>query len=175
MIWSSSSDLIRVLIVAPLAYAALVVFLRVSGKRMLSKMSAFDLVVTIALGSTLATILLSKDVSLAEGLTALAVLLALQYAVAWSTARSAKARRIFKSEPSLLYFQGEFLREAMRRENVPEEAVYAGMRNQGVAGLDEVRAVILEADGSLSIVRQSHPEAGITTLVGLRDAPARSR
>jgi hypothetical protein len=60
---------------APLAYGVLIFFLRVSGKRMLSKMSAFDLVVTIALGSTLATILLSKDVTLAEGIAALGLLI----------------------------------------------------------------------------------------------------
>ena len=67
-------DLARVLIVGVSAYAALVFLLRISGKRTLSKMNAFDLVVTVALGSTLATILLSKDVALAEGLLALALL-----------------------------------------------------------------------------------------------------
>lgn len=154
---------------APLAYAAVILFLRVAGKRMLSKMSAFDLVVTVALGSTLATILLSKDVSLAEGLVALALLLGLQYVVAWCNARSRLARRIFKSEPSLLYFGGQFLRDAMRAENVPEESIRSGMRNQGFGSVDEVHAVVLEADGSLSIVRRPTPGQE-PTLTGLRNA-----
>lgn len=61
-----------------LAYVALVVLLRVSGKRTLSKMNAFDLVVTVALGSTLATVLMAKDVALAEGVFAFALLIGLQ-------------------------------------------------------------------------------------------------
>jgi uncharacterized membrane protein YcaP (DUF421 family) len=64
VLFSSWADLGRVLVVGPLAYVSLVLFLRVSGKRTLTKLNAFDLVVTSALGSTLATILLSKSVSL---------------------------------------------------------------------------------------------------------------
>ena len=67
MFFDSWAGLLRVLVVGTLAYAALVLLLRVTGKRTLSKMNAFDLIVTVALGSTLATVLLSKDVALAEG------------------------------------------------------------------------------------------------------------
>lgn len=70
MLFSSWADLGRILAVGALACAVLVVFLRISDKRTLTKLNAFDLVVTVALGSTLATILLSKSVSLAEGLLA---------------------------------------------------------------------------------------------------------
>src|SRR5690606_23219959 len=79
--FDSWSGLVRVLVVGTLAYAGLVLLLRITGKRTLSKMNAFDLVVTVALGSTLATVLLSKDVALAEGLLALALLSFLQCGV----------------------------------------------------------------------------------------------
>src|SRR5690554_5806016 len=82
------SGLIRVIVVGTLAYATLVISLRVSGKRTLSKMNAFDLVVTVALGSTLATVILSKDVALAEGIAAFVLLIGLQYIVTWSSIRS---------------------------------------------------------------------------------------
>ncbi len=62
--WSAMG---RTVVVGVLAYLALVLLLRVSGKRTLSKMNAFDLVVTVALGSTLATVLLSTSVALARG------------------------------------------------------------------------------------------------------------
>lgn len=78
MFFDTWQGLGRIVVVGVLAYAALVIFLRFSGKRTLSKMNAFDLIVTVALGSTLATILLSKDVALAEGLLALLLLIALQ-------------------------------------------------------------------------------------------------
>jgi len=83
------------------AYAALVLMLRVSGKRTLSKMNAFDFVVTIALGSTLASLLLSKDVPLAEGLLALGLLISLQWVVAWMAIRFTGWRMLIKSEPRL--------------------------------------------------------------------------
>ena len=82
MFFDSWAELGRVTVVSVCAYAALVLLLRVSGKRTLSKMNAFDLVVTVALGSTFATVLLSKDVALAEGVLAFALLISLQFAVA---------------------------------------------------------------------------------------------
>ena len=93
MFLDSWSELIRLLVVGSLAYVGLVGFLRLSGKRTLTKMNAFDLVVTVALGSTLATVLLSKDVSLSEGLLAFTLLSALQYAVASLAVRSQRHRR----------------------------------------------------------------------------------
>ena len=71
------SDVWRTVAVGTAAYVTLVVVLRTSGKRTLAKLNAFDLVVTVAFGSTLATILLTKDVSWAEGTTAFATLAAL--------------------------------------------------------------------------------------------------
>lgn len=81
MVFDSWFGLLRVLVVGTIAYAALVLLLRVSGKRTLAKLNAFDLIVTVALGSTLATVLLSKSVALVEGLAAFALLAGLQYLV----------------------------------------------------------------------------------------------
>ena len=74
MWFDSWADILRVLIVGAVSYATLVGTLRLSGKRTLSQLNAFDFIVTVALGSTLATILLSSDVAYADGLTALALL-----------------------------------------------------------------------------------------------------
>jgi uncharacterized membrane protein YcaP (DUF421 family) len=98
MDWSSMfyqdwSGIVRTLIVGTLAYGALIVSLRISGKRTLAKLNAFDLIVTVALGSTLATIVLSEDVALAEGVAALLLLIALQYVVAFTSVRSARFGR----------------------------------------------------------------------------------
>ncbi len=115
--------------------------LRVSGKRMLAKMNAFELVVTVALGSTLATVLLSRDVALAEGL--LATLIALQIGVDWLSVRSAREQELVKSEPAPLFFDGRYLDGALRRERVARGEVRAAVRAAGVASLDDVTAVVL--------------------------------
>ena len=149
--------LFRVAAVGTVAYLALVLLLRISGKRTLSKMNAFDLVVTVALGSTLATVLLSSSVALVEGLLAFALLIFLQFAVTWLSVRSSKFRAFVKNEPKLLFYEGKFVREAMRAERMTEEEVEASVRQQGIADFDEVGAAVLETDGSVTVV----PRAGL--------------
>ena len=155
MLFDSWGGLARVVVVGILAYAALVAILRVSGNRTLSKMNAFDLIVTVALGSTLATILLSKDVALVEGIVALALLVGLQYVVTWLVVRFPAVGRAVKSEPTLLLHRGRFLDGPMRRARVVEEEVQAALREQGIASPDQVEAVVLETDGTFSVVKRS--------------------
>lgn len=156
----------RVVVVGVLAYAAIVLMLRVSGNRTLSKMNAFDFVVTVALGSTLATILLSSDVALAEGVTAFALLIALQFAVTWLSVRFGPVRRLAASEPVLLLHQGERLPRAMRRARVTDDEVRAALREHGLADPMEAEAVVLETDGTVSVVRRA--DGAVPVLAGVR-------
>ena len=102
MWFDSWADILRVLIVGAVSYATLVGVLRLSGKRTLGQLNAFDFIVTVALGSTLATILLSSDVAYAEGLAALALLAGLQFVVAWISARWPGVRGVVTAEPVAL-------------------------------------------------------------------------
>jgi uncharacterized membrane protein YcaP (DUF421 family) len=151
----------------------LVALLRVSGKRTLSKMNAFDLVVTVALGSTLATILLSKDVSLAAGAAALLCLVGLQYAVAWLSVRSRLVRRLARSEPRLLVRRGELLEGAAAQERVTRDEVFAAIRQEGLADVKDVDALILETDGSFSVIASvgDHPTAVLQPARGFERNP----
>lgn len=146
------AGLLRILIVGPIAYAALVLLLRVGGKRTLTRMNAFDFVVTVSFGSVLASTLLSDDVPLLEGVLALTLLVALQYGVAWTEVRYERARRLVTSEPALLAWRGEQRLGTMRRERIGEDDVLAAVRASGHLSLDEVQAAILETDGSISVV-----------------------
>lgn len=158
----------RLILVAIFAYAGLIVMLRISGKRTLSKMNAFDFVVTIALGSTLATVLLSKDVSLAEGLLALSLLVGLQWVVAWMSIRSTGWRNAIKSEPRLLALRGEYQEQALRAERVTPDEVDAAVRGAGHSSVAEVAAVVLETDGSFSVIATSSDERGLGALKRVR-------
>ncbi|TCZ57312.1 DUF421 domain-containing protein [Roseicella aquatilis] len=152
MFFDSWSSLLRVVVVGTLAYAALVLLLRVSGKRTLAKLNAFDLVVTVALGSTLATVLLNRSVALAEGVVAFLLLAGLQWLVAFCSVRSARFGALVKSEPSLLLHRGRFLDRAMRDQRVTREEVISALRSSGLARPEDAAAVVLETDGSLSVV-----------------------
>lgn len=171
MFFDSWYDLGRVLLVGALAYVALVLLLRLSGNRTLSKLNAFDLVVTVALGSTMATVLLSKDVSLTEGVVAFATLIGLQFLVTWTSVRVPWVSRLVKSEPVLLFHNGHFLPQAMRRARLIQEEVLAVLREQGVARLDAVEAVVLETDGSLSIIRRTDKPPETLSNVQVPSAP----
>jgi uncharacterized membrane protein YcaP (DUF421 family) len=138
-------------------YAVLVAMVRFTGKRTMSKLNAFGLVVTVAFGSTLATSFLS-EVSAAEGVPGLVVLVVVQYAVTWTSLRIAKVAWLVKSEPTLVYHDG-LLEPALRRQRVTADKVRQAARAQGNADLDEVTAVVLETDGSFSIQRQQPPFA----------------
>jgi uncharacterized membrane protein YcaP (DUF421 family) len=152
MFFASWAELGRVAVVGTLAYAALVLLLRISGKRTLTKLNAFDFVVTVALGSTLATVLLSKDVSLAEGALALALLVTLQFVITWLSVRSPRFQRMIKAEPRLLLHRGRFLDGALKAERMTREEVLAAMRADGLSDVASVTAVVLETDGSISII-----------------------
>ena len=164
--FSSWSHLGRIVIIGVCAYAALVLCLRVSGKRTLSKMNAFDLVVTVALGSTLSTILLSRDTALADGVLALALLIALQYVVAWVSVRSPQFEATVKSRPSLLLYRGRVDDEALRANRISHEELRAAVRAGGLVDLEKAGAVVLETDGSFSVIPGEHVD-GSRPLEGL--------
>jgi uncharacterized membrane protein YcaP (DUF421 family) len=150
--WSAVGRLVAV---AVPAYVSLVLLLRISGKRTLSKMNAFDLVVTVAFGSTLATALLSPQTSLVQAVLAFAFLVLAQYCITWLSVRARSFQRLVKASPSLLYFRGRLREEDIRRERVTRVELEAVCRQQGYASLARVDAVVLETDGSLSVIEDA--------------------
>lgn len=172
MFFDGWSGLLRVLVVGSFSYAALILFLRISGKRTLTKLNAFDLVITVSLGSTLSSIVLTKSVALSEGLLALALLIALQYLITWSSLRSPGFQKLIKAEPTLLLRHGELIPAALRRERVTSDEVLAAVRAAGVGDIAETDAVILETDGSISVVRQTSMREGSLANVATSAADA---
>lgn len=152
MFFDNLSGLFRVLVIAPLAYFWLVATLRVTGKRTLAQLNAFDFIVTVALGSTLATVILSSDVAWAEGALALVLLALLQLVVAWISVRSARFRQAVTAQPSLLVLDGSVLPHALQRARISEESLQQSVRSAGVGGLELVGAVVVETNGKLSVI-----------------------
>jgi len=168
MFFESWFGLLRVLVVGTLAYVALVAILRLSGKRTLTKLNAFDLVVTVALGSTLATVLLSKSVVLAEGVLAMVLLVLLQFVITWLSVRSPRIRDMVKGEPTLIVHQGQFLDGALRAQRMTRDEVMEALRGNGVSDAAQVAAVVLETDGSISVIKAADQDAAAPTLSGVR-------
>lgn len=147
--WES---IFRTFIITILAYFSLIALLRISGKRTLSKMNAFDFIVTIAIGSVLASVLLNKSVALADGVLAFALLIGLQYLITTLALRSKKVSQWVKATPSLIVYNGEILTKTMHKERISEDEVYAALRQNGIKSIVHAKAVVLESDGSMSVI-----------------------
>lgn len=165
--WIDSwTALARVVAGGAATYLLLIVLLRASGKRTLSKLNAFDLVVTVAMGSTLSSVLLSSDVSVAEGAAGFLLLVAGQFVVARLSIASARFAQLVRSQPRLLLRDGRLLEEALRAERVTRGEVMAALRQAGMGRVEQAGAVVLESDGSLSVLPAG--ELPLTTLEGVR-------
>jgi len=140
-------------------YFSLIIFIRISGKRSTSQMNNFDWLVTVALGSIVASGIVIENVSLSESLFAVVLLLMLQFFVTRTVFGSRLVSRIVKAEPRVLMKDGEFLREAMKAERVTEDEILSAVRSHGLLSLQEIQYVILETNASFSIISRDAAEA----------------
>ncbi|MBA3983378.1 MAG: DUF421 domain-containing protein [Acidimicrobiia bacterium] len=152
MLFDGWADLGRVVALGAAAYTVMVIVLRVSGKRTLAKLNAFDLVVSVALGSVLATIALSRDVSLADGVAAITVLVAAQWVVSWASVHTSVAQRLVRAEATVVFDSGRFDDVVLSRVRLTRGEVCQAIRSSGCGDFELVAAVVLETDGSLSVV-----------------------
>lgn len=143
---------LSVIIVGAIAFAVLIVMLRTSGKRTLSKINVFDLVVTVALGSTFAMILLSASVPRFEGILALALLISPQSAITWLSVRSVGFRTWINHEPTLLVHESRYFEAALREQRLTHDEVSAALRASRKTDLTEVGSVVLKTDGSMIVI-----------------------
>lgn len=150
---------IRITTVGTLAYIGLIFMLRISRKRTLSQLNMFDFVITVAFGSVLSTILLNSNTSLLEGLLGFALLVLFQFIITFFSVRSKWFSQLIKAEPKILYQEGQFFRNAMKTERVTEDEMLQSVRKQGIGTLDEVKAIVLETDGTLSIIKNAAGDA----------------
>ena len=164
MFFDSITGIFRVVLVSVLAYSTLVLVLRIAGKRSLGKLNAFDLVVTVALGSTLATVLLSKDVAFLEGALAFVMLCGLQYAVTKASVHWPWFKRLVRARPRLVFENGRYLDDALHSKRVTREEIDQTIRNHGFGRIEDVAAVVLESDGSFSVIGSSVEGGELTSL-----------
>lgn len=155
MFFKDWTSLLHVGVAAVVSYLALFIFIRISGKRTLAKLNAFDFVVVVTLGSTLSSMILAK-VSIAEGALAVVILIALQYALAKLTKESPSMEKIINSSPTLLYYNGIYLEDELSRETITKDEITAAVREYRLESMDQVRAVVLELNGELAVVRRDH-------------------
>ncbi len=135
-----------------IVYLALLVGLRLAGKRELGQMTPFDLVVILLIANAVQNAMVGPDTSVTGGLIAAAVLVVANYGVAQARERILWLRRAVEGTPTLLINDGRFVPEHLRREGLDEDDVLMAIREHGIADLKDVRMAVLETDGSISII-----------------------
>jgi len=156
--------IIRVIVTTVAAYLLIIFMLRLSGKRTLAKMNAFDFVVTIALGSILGSVILNKSVPLAEGLLAAGVLIVLQFSITYISVRNKDFKNFISSKPTLLLYKGEIIKQALLKARISMSEINKAVREAGIADLSKVDAIVLESTGDITVIGEVASLKQLTSL-----------
>lgn len=153
-------------------YVAIIAYARFFGLRSFSKMSAFDFAMTIALGSLFASSISSPSPPILLSLFAFLLLFGGQKLVAIGR-RSSALKHLVDNDPILLMLDGRILEENLHRTNVTEEDLLAKLREANVLDLSQVKAVVFETTGDVSVLHGA-PEASLSgdLLKGVRRGAA---
>lgn len=158
MFFQGWTSLCKIIILSIITYIAIVIILRLSGKRTLSSFNAFDFLITVTIGSICATTILSSSTKFIEGISAIVTLVILQYIVAKISVYSKSFSKIIKAAPTLLYYDGQYIDENLKKMRVSKDDILQEVRiNSGVT-ISEVHSVILEANGKLAVVTSGSDE-----------------
>lgn len=148
---SSWGALVAIVISTFALFISIIILVRISGKRSFSKMSSFDFASTIAIGSVIASGMLLKEVTVIKTLVALTCIFALQSLIAYLM-RYTSFQKIVDNQPLLLMEDSKILYENLKKAHVTERDLRAKLRKANVVHLSQVKAVVLERTGDLSVL-----------------------
>jgi len=103
-------------------------------------------------------------VAISEGCVALLIIIILQYLLAFLAKKSKTMEKAINSTPSLLYYNGEFMHDTMKREMITEEEIYSEIRQYRIERLEDVRAVVMELNGEMTVIKKSKYYSEATSL-----------
>lgn len=155
-------------IVTFVSYLFILFLLRLSGKRTLLKMNAFDFIITVSLGAVFGNMLINYKENLYQGIYVISLLLLFQFFSSLLSSRYAFFDTLLKANPTLLFYEGEYYESILKQERIPKSEVLQAMREQGIGRIEEVGAVILETDGTISVLlKKKSKEDNLDTLEDL--------
>jgi uncharacterized membrane protein YcaP (DUF421 family) len=127
---------------------------RVVGRRELSSLQPFDLVLLVVVGDLIAQGVMQSDYSFTGLMLALATIAVLQVGVSWLGYRSRRAGLVLEGEPIVMVEKGRFLDANLKRERLEEAEVLESAREQGIESVDDIKWGILETSGKLSYIKK---------------------
>lgn len=167
----SWDSILRVVAITPMIYLLVIFYIRVIGKRSTSQMNNFDWIVTVAMGSIVASTIILKNVSFLDGAISVLLMLVLQYGITKLMVYSSSLRKLVRSNPTLLLYEGKFIKENMKSERVLEAEVFAEIREKGLKNKNQVHAVVLETDARISVIPKSDNDEKCFSLANVSGLP----
>lgn len=139
---------------AVVVYIAVLVLVRLTGKRSVGQFTPFDMILLILLGSAVQNSLLGEDVSLLGGLILATTLMALNWGVGYVSARSRKVDDMVEGVAVLLARDGKVFSEVLKREHISPSDFEEALRSHGLLDAAKVRCAFLETNGAISIIKR---------------------
>jgi uncharacterized membrane protein YcaP (DUF421 family) len=136
-------------------YLFVIFVMRVIGRRELSSMTPFDLVLLIVLGDAIQQGLTQDDYSVTGAVIAVSAIATMQVLTSYLSFRSKRIRTVMEGNPLVIVDRGELVRKNLVRERMTEDEVAEEARQQEISSLDEVEWAILEANGQISFIKKS--------------------
>ncbi|HKB69216.1 MAG TPA: YetF domain-containing protein [Thermoanaerobaculia bacterium] len=160
--WHLATPWLEILARCAIVYTAVLLGLRLSGKREIGQMTPFDLVLILLIANAVQNAMIGNDNSLAGGLVAAGALIALNFSVGRAARKWMGFGRLLKGHASVLINRGVVVEEHLKREGIAQDELTAALREHGVGSLDDVRLAVLEVDGSISVLKNEDvsPAAG---------------
>ena len=175
-IWFGGWDgLGEVVLTAPVIYLLVVAFVRVSGKRTTGQMNNFDWIVTVAMGSIVASSIVINTVEVVEGAGAVLMLIGLQWLLTKLTQKRSAIDTLVKAEPRILISRGRLHEDALAAERLSRDEVATALRQKGVLRLEEVEWLMLENTGRFSLITRDTAEAGVDSFVRTKEMTSKAK
>jgi uncharacterized membrane protein YcaP (DUF421 family) len=167
LFFHSWSDIGRVVVSTSITFGVIVLILRVVGAQAIARMSGYDMVATVTFGSVVATVAITRGVTIAEGVAALLTLIVLQEIMRFLQSRWMPVHHAVRQPPIVLLWDGQLLEDRLRTFRISADEVRAAVRKEGLASLSDARVVVLENDGDWSVISKGAPRGDDSALYGL--------
>lgn len=149
-----AATVLEILVRTAIIYVAVLIGMRLSGKRQVGQMTPFDLVVLLLIANAVQNAMTGPDTSVVGGLVAAATLLVLNAIISRLALRNKLVRRAVEGDPTLLIHSGRIVRSHLAQERIGEEELLQALREHGVARIEDVQGAVLEIDGSISVIKK---------------------
>ena len=151
-------------------YIVLILFTRLMGLRSFSKLSSYDFAMTVAMGSILASTVLSKSPSLLQGIVAVGVLFLIQAFISVLRRRFKPVKALIDNQAIIVMAHGQYIENNLQEANLSHSDVQEVLRKNGLKSKKQVFAVIMETTGDMSVIKHDDSVADWSLFDDIRDS-----